>query len=99
MSRARGMIPVTNGSIGAVAIVAIMNSVHANAGAGGNVHPATNASITNGADSVRRRLSVIFQRPSAGIEDRLSRGSDVAGSPLALELCARPRIHGSSCQS
>jgi len=91
------MIPVTNGSIGGVAIVAIMNAVHIAAGHIGSVHPAIMAISVTGACSVRRRLSIIFQRPSDGIDDRPSRGGEVAAS--ALEPCARPNIHGSSCQS
>src|SRR5260370_26420869 len=92
MSRRRGMIPVTNGSIGGVAIVATMNAVQIAAGRSGSVHPAINAVSVIGACIVRRRLSIIFQRPSDGIEDRLSRGG--GGAASVLEPCPRPNTHG-----
>ena len=44
----------------------------------------------SGAESVRRRLSIIFQRPIAGRDRRASR---------RCASRARPRIHGRSCQS
>ena len=55
-----------------------------------NVHAATSVATASGADSVRRRLSTIFQRAMPGMEPRVRR-------PVASR--ARPRIHGRSCQS
>ena len=72
------MIPVTNGSSGAVAIVATMKAVQITAARSGNIQPATSATNVIGADSVRRRLSIIFQRPIGGIDDRPSRGCAVS---------------------
>ena len=64
--------------------------VHTDAAANGNAHPASKASTQAGADSVRRRLSSIFQRPIAGMALRVR--SVPATGP-------RPNIHGSNCQS
>ena len=47
-------------------IVARTQPIHIDAAAKGNASPASNASMQVGADSVRRRLSSIFQRPIAG---------------------------------
>ena len=53
----------------------------------GNVHPASKARTAAGADSVRRRLSSIFQRPIAGIAQL---------RPVDLPTIGqRPKIHGS----
>ena len=54
------------------------------------VQPASSARIAAGADSERRRLSNIFQRPIAGTKRALLR------APVPV---ARPSIHGSNCQS
>ena len=69
----RGTIPVMNGSIGG-------SRDRRDDEAGpyqgeaerGSVHPAINASNAAGADNVRRRLSIIFQRPRIGIAERRS---------------------------
>jgi hypothetical protein len=55
----------------------------------GAVHAATSASTEAGAETDRRRLSSIFQRPMAGTSARSAR----------LRRGPEPRIHGSNCQS
>ena len=69
---------------------ATTNAVHSPADADGIVHAATSVASVSGGDSVRRRLSTIFQRAMPWIELRLRR-------PVAV--VARPRIQGRSCQS
>ena len=54
-------------------------------GAGGSCQPDQEASSNAGADSERRRLSSIFQRPSSGYGRRAAR--------------AATNIQGSNCQS
>ena len=71
-------------------MVTRMNVVQITGEANGSVHPAIKVRKAAGADSVRRRLSSIFQRPIKGIEVRIR-------SPLASFAC--PMIHGSNCQS
>ena len=71
-------------------MVASTNVVQITGEANGSVHPAIKVINAAGADSVRRRLSSIFQRLIGGIGARIR-------SPLASR--AWPRIHGSNCQS
>jgi len=66
------------------------NEVHRPAETEGSVQAATSVASVSGADMVRRRLSIIFQRAMPGMELRLRR-------PVASR--ARPRIQGRSCQS
>ena len=66
-----------------------MKAVHAAAsGAESHNQPAVNASVVRMGVSERRRLSVIFQRPSGGKPPAPVRP---AGAP--------PTIHGNNCQS
>ena len=67
-----------------------MKPIHTDAAAGGKAKPASNESMRAGADTVRRRLSRIFQRPIAGTTPRV-RSVPVFGP--------RPDSHGSNCQS
>ena len=79
------------GSAAAAAIVSRMKPVQtAAARAAAASSPPAGPARTAGADSVRRRLSSIFQRPIAGIAR--ARRSAPASRP-------RPKIHGSNCQS
>ena len=50
--------------------VAATNAVHKPVKIDGNVHAATRVATMNGADSVRRRLSIIFHRAMPGMELR-----------------------------
>ena len=86
----RGTIPARNGRRAGSVIIARTDPLQSAAGIRGKVHPPSKARRVAGADSVRRRLSIIFQRPINGIALR-------AGWPL--ESRPRPRIHGRSCQS
>ena len=72
------------------AIVRTTNSVQRSAERSGKVQPASNARTAAGAESVRRRLSSIFQRPTAG------RTLDVEPPD---RNGPRPKIQGSNCQS
>ncbi len=69
-------------------MVETMYSDHGIAPVTGSIHPASKARMAMGADSDRRKLSIIFQRPTTGT---------VVGWPFGLR--ARPKIHGSNCQS
>ena len=62
-----GMIPLRNGRRAGIAIVVRMNALHSSAEANGNVHPTTKARRHAGGDNDRRRLSIIFQRPTSGM--------------------------------
>ena len=64
------------------------NPVHTSGELWGSVQPATSVSQAAGADSVRRRLSIIFHMPMTGIRVRR-----VAAAAVPL------MIQGSSCQS
>ena len=66
------------------------NRVHIQGEICGASHPASRVRNMHGAESVRRRLSIIFQRLIAGIEI-LRRSS--------FERPPRPKIQGRSCQS
>ena len=66
------------------------NAVQITGEANGSVHPAIKVRKAAGADSVRRRLSSIFQRLIGEIEARTR-------PPLVSRAC--PMIHGSNCQS
>src|SRR2546426_12724605 len=83
MPRLRGITTVRIGTSVGSAIVARTNAVHTTGDAAGSVHPTTNVRKVAGADSVRRRLSIIFHRPINGIG---------RWEPY-------PTIHGSRCQS
>ena len=65
------------------------NRVHIHGETCGNSQPAAMVKNMAGAESVRRKLSIIFQRLIAGIEIL---------RPL-WELLPNPRIQGSNCQS
>ena len=66
------------------------NRVHIQGETCGSIQPTTMVKNMAGAESVRRRLSIIFQRLIAGIEIW----------PRSLwELLPKPKIQGSSCQS
>ena len=67
MPRPRGSAPVTTGGSVGSAIIARTNAVQTIGDAPGTVQPATSVRKAVGADSVRRRLSSIFQRPIMGI--------------------------------
>ena len=84
----RGAISANTGSNVGKAIVASTNRVQLSAAGSGSSQPANSAMTMAGAESVRRRLSSIFQRPSSGSDLRPRR----VASP-------RPKIHGSNCQS
>src|SRR2546427_10665340 len=83
MPRLRGITTVRIGTSVGSAIVVRTNAVHTTGDAAGSVHPTTNVRKVAGADSVRRRLSIIFHRPINGIG---------RWEPY-------PTTHGSSCQS
>ena len=93
----RGVIPARRGTTAPVIgisegsnMVSRTQPIHTDAAANGNAKPANKASMPAGADSVRRRLSSIFQRPIAGMPWRV-RSAPAVGP--------RPNIHGSNCQS
>src|SRR3989442_15180380 len=83
MPRLRGITTVRIGTSVGSAIVVRTNAVHTTGAAAGSVHPTTKVRKVPGADSVRRRLSIIFHRPINGIG---------RWEPY-------PTIHGSSFQS
>jgi len=83
------MAPMTGMKVGSM-IVDRTKTVQRTAASNGNVHPASKARTAAGADSVRRRLSIIFQRPIAGM---------APPAILVAVVGARPKIHGTSCQS
>ena len=62
-----GMIPLRKGISAGIAIVVRTNALHSSAEANGKVHPTTRARRHAGGDNDRRRLSIIFQRPTNGI--------------------------------
>ena len=64
-------------------MVATMNALHIAGDVPGRVHATTRVRKAAGADSVRRRLSSIFQRPITGIPLRRIHGSS----------CQSPRAH------
>src|SRR5580700_4268418 len=66
----RGTIPVRNGKRAGSPTAITMKALHRPAEAGGNVHPPTRARKLTGADTDRRKLSIIFQRPTSGIARR-----------------------------
>ena len=88
--RRDGIAEITGMRLGTT-IVASTNEVQTSAGWIGRVQPSAKATTAVGAERVRRRLSIIFQRPIRG------------SSPLTLgapsPLPAKPRIQGRSCQS
>src|SRR5207302_551779 len=67
MPRLRGITTVRIGTSVGSAIVVRTNAVHTTGDAAGSVHPTTKVRKVAGADSVRRRLSIIFHRPINGI--------------------------------
>ena len=70
-----------------------MNLVHTHGETSGTSHPASSVRNMHGAERVRRRLSIIFQRLIAGIVN-------LAAVFVAGDVPARcPKIHGKSCQS
>src|SRR3954451_2075586 len=84
------MRPATTGHAAGMTTVASTKIVQMLAGTDGNVHAAISVAAVNGADSVRRRLSIIFHRENPGIG--LWRRFPVASRAVS-------RIHGNSCQS
>ncbi len=62
-----GISPVKTGKRGGIAMAASTNVVQITGEANGSVHPAIKVKKAAGADSVRRRLSSIFQRLIGGI--------------------------------
>src|ERR1700746_3226889 len=69
----RGVIPAWRGKTAEITgrkvckrIVERTNPIHTDAAANGNDNPPSKYHAQPGADSVRRRLSTIFQRPIAG---------------------------------
>ena len=84
--RPRGMAPVSTGSSVGSPMVATTNAVHIAGPPAGSVQPTASVSSAAGADSVRRRLSSIFQRPMAGIERDPE--AKIHGSS-----CQSPRAH------
>ena len=62
-----GIKPIKTGKSGGMAMVASTNDVQITGEANGSVQPPTKVKKAAGADSVRRRLSSIFQRLMAGI--------------------------------
>ena len=86
----RGGSPPRTGTTSGIMIARRSSAVHRPAETDGSVHAATSVATASGADRVRRRLSSIFQRAIAGIAVRSRRPAS---------SCARPRIHGRSCQS
>ena len=90
MPLSREFNPTRKGINEGIAIVASTKRVHIQGDTCGTIHPANMSSSMQGAESVRRRLSSIFQRLIAGIET-LRRSS--------LESPPCPKIHGKSCQS
>src|SRR5580658_9464838 len=86
----REFSPTKKGISAGIEIVARTKRVHIQGDTCGTSHPVIMTSSMNGAESVRRRLSSIFQRLIAGIE--ILRRSSFDRPP-------RPKIHGSNCQS
>ncbi len=86
----RGIRPSKKGMSGGIEIINKMKRVNIQGDSGDISHPTTNVRNIAGAESVRRRLSIIFHRLIAGIVywRRCSGGSP----PF-------PKIQGRSCQS
>jgi hypothetical protein len=82
MRARRGTIAASTGNSVAAAIVDTTKPVQTSAACSGSIHPAASAARLAGADSERRRLSSIFQRPSAG-----SPGPKIHG-----KSCQSPRV-------
>ena len=72
-------------------MVASTNVVQTSAGSSGSIQPTAKARTHAGALSVRRKLSIIFQRPI--------RGSSSLTPGARPPLPAKPKIQGRSCQS
>ena len=76
-------------------IVVRMNALHSSAEANGKVQPPSKARKPAGADNDRRRLSIIFHRPTSGIARwrRSPSGPPPAEDPRQqLPITARPAI-------
>src|SRR3954470_15947243 len=84
------MRPASTGHAAGMTAVASTKIVQIPGGTEGRVQAAISVATVNGADSVRRRLSIIFQRENPGIW--LWRRFPVASLAVL-------RIHGNSCQS
>ena len=80
-----GRMPKGSGSKRGSASIAITTIVQTAATAGGISQPANSVANAIGASSERRRLSIIFQRPTTGMPPSSRRFA--------------PNIHGRSCQS
>src|ERR1700724_2938257 len=63
----RGFSPARNGISEGIAITVRMNLVHSHGETPGVSHPASRVRNMHGAERVRRRLSIIFQRLIAGM--------------------------------
>ena len=79
-----GTMPNGRGSKRGSASISTTTRVQTVATAGGISQPAKSVVIASGANKDRRKLSIIFQRPTTGMPP--------------LRRCA-PKIHGSNCQS
>ena len=93
----RTVIPVRSGITAATTgirvgstMVTSTKKVQIAAASNDKVHPTSKARTAAGAESVRRRLSTIFQRPIAGMAPRFR---------SSLTTGPRPKIQGSNCQS
>ena len=96
------MMPARRGTIAAAPAAApasrwspATNAVQSSAAGRGSVQPTTSASRLAGADSVRRRLSSIFQRPISGRARRRSTDGRVAPAEeprQQLPVAARPAM-------
>ena len=64
-----------------MAIVASMNAVQSRGEDPGHTHPTTSVRNAAGIDNVRRRLSIIFQRPMTGM----------LSPAIHLKSCQSPR--------
>src|SRR2546428_412679 len=94
MPRLRGITTVRIGTSVGSAIVVRTNAVHTTGDAAGSVHPTTNVRKVAGADSVRRRLSIIFHRPINGIGRGAARPAVDAGDPLPGRAGCGDRLAG-----
>ena len=86
----RGAIPNRQGISGGIAIISRTNRVNIQGDSGYISHPTINVRNMAGAESVRRRVSIIFHRLIGGMVYRCCFSCDTP--PL-------PKIHGRSCQS
>ena len=88
--------PGSTGSAAGTITVARTNAVHTPAETDGSVQAATSVASASGADSVRRRLSTIFQRAMAGIGAAAPAPGRVAGPAedprQELPVAARPAV-------